>query len=87
MDGGRSGGIVYREDGGGYETWRELAGDGVVVFVTVPTLLQWDRQVLWAVGRREEILTRIAAEAVRQKAPSCTFAVGDRFIEILRASR
>lgn len=88
-DSGRSGGIVYREgDGGEYETWWELAASAdVLAFVLVPTPLKWERQVLWAAGRRDEILTRIAAEIVRQKAPGCAFAVGESFIEILRAGR
>ncbi|MCP9917568.1 hypothetical protein [Cyanobium sp. ATX 6F1] len=38
---------------------------------------EWDAHHPWAAGRRKQILERIAAEVVRQKAPSCSALIGE----------
>jgi hypothetical protein len=68
---GRSGSVIYREAEGAIVCPWEFSGGEAVVAVRVGTAAEWLRSHPWAVGRREEILGRIAGEVVRQRAPSC----------------
>jgi hypothetical protein len=69
---GRSGSVIYREAAGAIVCPWEFSGGEAVVAVRVGTAAEWLRSHPWTVGRREEILGRIAAEVIRQRAPSCT---------------
>ncbi len=85
---GRGGGILYRETGvGEFQTWWEFAGgnDGVLAFMSVPPSAYWDARVPWASGRRDEILARIGAEIIRQKATGYVCEIGEDFIHIRSA--
>ena len=63
--------MVYREAAGVIACPWEFAGGDAVAAVRVGTAAEWVRAYPWAAGRREEIVGRIAAEVIRQRAPSC----------------
>jgi len=66
---GRSGVIEYREGEHTLDVSWEFGGS--VVAILDARVRDWDAKFPWAAGRSVEILERIGAEVVRQKAPSC----------------
>ncbi len=68
---GRRGQVVYRESSGSLAFYWEFGGGNTVATIQVGDPETWQRQHGWAVGRRAEILRRVADEVIRQKAPSC----------------
>ena len=80
---GRGGTIRYLEDEATLSFDWEFSMDGADVFV--PTPEQWDancegRHAVWATGRRQEILERIAAKVREQKATSSQVTIEDNWI-------
>lgn len=75
---GRSGQVVYREAAGELSFYWEFGGGDVVASVQVGTETEWRTKHLWAAERRSEILRFLAAELVRQKAPSCRAEIDER---------
>ena len=80
---GPYGDIEYVEDGQTCRFYWEYGGGNTLASITVPTPDAWDTEVPWAKGRREEILDRVAAETVRQQAPSAFIQRDDQFINLL----
>jgi hypothetical protein len=68
---GRSGSIAYRESAGLISFYWEFGGGDAVVIISVGDSAVWSSRHPWAVGRRREILERVAHEVVRQKASTC----------------
>jgi hypothetical protein len=66
---GRFGSVTYREPGGVLSFHWEFGGGDTVASIQVGDEALWRAQHPWAAGRRAEILRRVAAEVVRQKAP------------------
>lgn len=58
-----SGGIVHYAEGENHaDFWWELGGGDVVAIISGPPPQAWDHVLPWAIGRRREILLRIASE-------------------------
>jgi hypothetical protein len=74
---GRSGHVRYREADGELSFYWEFGGGDVVAVVTVGTAEEWAQRYPWAAARRAEILRVVAAELVRQKAPTCRAEIDD----------
>lgn len=81
----RGGDVVYRE--GEREVrfgWKDLAGRGpYVCSIYVPDEMRWPEVVPWAIGRREDILERVAREMKRQRCPGCRVEFGPDRIDVL----
>ena len=79
VDEGRSGSVSYCEGAMTLALWWEFTMDGAYVWAPSPE--QWDGH--WkasapgAIGRRDEILARVAAETKRQRASSARTSIGD----------
>jgi hypothetical protein len=69
---GRSGSVDYAERENSLSLYWEFGGS-VVAIIAVPRAAEWDARHAWAAGRMPEIMARIGAELVRQRAPGCTF--------------
>ena len=68
---GRGGTITYHEGPLALVfDWEFLVGRSVAA-VWLRGRGDWDARAGWARGRRDEILPRVAAEVIRQKAPGC----------------
>ncbi len=80
---GRAGSVEYVEDGQMCRFYWEFGWGDVLASISVPAPEAWDTEVSWAKGRREEILDRVAAETVRQQAPSAFIQKEDHFINLL----
>lgn len=70
-EGGRTGAVIYQEGAGRLSFWWEFGGGDVVAIVNVGDEEEWRAKYPWAAGRRAEILAFVAAEVIRQKAPTC----------------
>lgn len=74
---GRSGNVVYREASGSLSFHWEFGGGEIVAIIYVGDEIAWRQQPPWASCRRAEILQRLAAEVIRQKAAGCTAEFDD----------
>ncbi|MBP7515575.1 MAG: hypothetical protein KA791_13560, partial [Flavobacteriales bacterium] len=71
IENGREGTVDYREPAGALSFHWEFSGGDVVASVRVGTEAEWRQSHRWAMERRSAIIRSIAAEVVRQKAPTC----------------
>jgi len=53
----------------------EFGGGGVIVMIFSPPAASWDKDYPWAAGRRNQIIERVAQEAVRQQAPRSRYEI------------
>jgi hypothetical protein len=68
---GRSGSVIYEEDGRRITGWWEFAGGDAIALVNMGGATEWRNGHSWAVERRTDILRIVAGEVVRQKAGGC----------------
>ncbi|MBL8900594.1 MAG: hypothetical protein JNM84_23385 [Planctomycetes bacterium] len=68
---GRDGTVRYRDAEGTLDFYWEFGGGEVISLVSVGTAEEWRARYPWAFARRAEILSRVGAEVVRQRAPTC----------------
>ena len=71
IENGREGKVNYHEPAGSLSLHWEFSGGDVVASIRVGTEAEWSKAHPWAVERRASIVRSIAAEVVRQKAPTC----------------
>lgn len=74
---GRSGSVEYREEAGALSFYWEFGGGDAVASISVGDVPKWAAAYPWTVGRRREILERVAQEVIRQKAPTCWADIND----------
>jgi hypothetical protein len=67
----RGGSIRYLEGEHSISGWWEFGGGNTIAIISVDKASTWNKRYPWASERVNEILERIAQEAIRQKAPSC----------------
>ncbi len=67
---GRSGSVEYQEPAGRISFYWEFASGETLAVICFEALAEWNARQPWAVGRRREILERVAGEVLRQKAPA-----------------
>ena len=84
---GRGGLITYLEGAHRYGFAWEFGGANTVAIIYAPVPTRWPREVPWAADRRDEVLTRVGREVVRQQCPGCSHVVHAGGVDILeRAS-
>ncbi|MEO7412185.1 MAG: hypothetical protein ABIZ81_02415 [Opitutaceae bacterium] len=66
---GRCGSISYNEPAGSVGFSWEFGGGDTVAIISFEDEATWRTRYPWAVGRRAEILRRVADEVIRQKSP------------------
>jgi hypothetical protein len=81
---GAGGAITWHEPPHSLQFTWEFAMPPALVLIFGPSAASWARVAPWAVGRYEEIVTAVAREVVRQKAPgrAFTFDADTGIIEI-----
>lgn len=84
---GRSGGVRYAEWLRSIEGSWEFGGGDVVAIVSMGSRTEWERAHPGMSARRAEILRYVAAEVIRQRAPSCTAEIDDESGDILLRER
>jgi hypothetical protein len=80
---GRSGNVDYSETAGCIRLFWEFGGGDVIAIISGPPSEEWERKYPWARGRVREILSRVAGEIVRLRAPSCRFELDEARATIL----
>jgi hypothetical protein len=71
---GAGGSITYHEPPHSLRFTWEFAMPPAVALIFGPSAIAWARVAPWAASRREEIVTAVAHEVVRQKAPGRGFS-------------
>jgi hypothetical protein len=82
---GRGGWAEYREDGRGLRFNWDINAEGAEIYV--PPSHKWniyceEQGALWATGRRQAILERVAQEYCRQRASKAKWRIEDHWIFI-----
>jgi hypothetical protein len=82
---GRSGDVIYSEQGNSLSFWWEFSTTGA--FISIPSGENWNafcerENALWAKDRKSEIVSRMAAETRRQKAGSAEIEIEDEWINL-----
>jgi hypothetical protein len=84
VDQGRAGTVTYCEGAMTLALWWEFMTDGA--WIWAPSPAQWDEywkaKAPGAIGRRDEILARVAAETKRQRASSARISIDDDGISL-----
>ena len=80
---GRSGTIVYRDEQGTVSFYFEFGGSNCVVIIFVPSPKEWTATTKRPLEARESILHFVAQQSIRDKAPTCHYAITDSSIDIL----
>jgi hypothetical protein len=75
---GRSGSVDYHEGADTIPCYWEFCGGDSMASISIGDTSDWDNCHPWAAGRRQQILERIAAEVVRQKAPTCRALIDEQ---------
>lgn len=79
---GRSGHILYKEDTGCLKMYYEFGGGDCVAIIFLPDDKEWGE---FSGGeKRNEVLTFIANQVIKDQAPNCSYRITERFIEIFR---
>ncbi len=69
---GRSGSVIYTEEGHALTGWWEFAGGDAIAVVCMGGVEDWRTRHPWAADRRTDILRQIADAVIRQKAGGCS---------------
>jgi hypothetical protein len=72
---GPGGSITYHEPPHSLRFSWEFAMSPALALIFGPSLTAWPQAAPWAAGRYEEIVTAVAREVVRQKAPGRGFSI------------
>jgi hypothetical protein len=81
---GRAGIVEYHDENGTVRTDYEFGGGDCVAFIFVPSDTEWVSSWHRSPESKDAIMTVIAEEAIRQKAPNCYYRMSEKFIEIFR---
>lgn len=81
---GRGGTLTYHDHRSTIRFDWEFGGGDCVAIIFVPTPVAWEHQTGRPLAEREQILTFVGEQAVRDQAPSCRFELSDMFIELVR---
>lgn len=89
MESGRCGSVTYTESAGSLAFSWEFGGGDTVAILYFEDEATWQTKCPWAAGRRAEILQRVAADVIRQKAPGSRAEIDERagWINIRQASQ
>lgn len=71
VENGRDGDVLYEEGGRTLSFYWAFGAGDVVTSISVGDVAEWRRDHPWAADRRDEIIARVAAETIRQRAPTC----------------
>jgi hypothetical protein len=84
---GRDGTVQYTDGLRTIQGYFEFGGNDVVAIIGMGTVQSWQRSQPWAVDQRAAILRFVAAEAIRQKARSCSAEIDDARGDIVLRQR
>jgi hypothetical protein len=83
---GRGGSFRYIEPAGEHVFDWEFGTGRIVVIIYVPSPAQWDTEIPWAVGRRDETLTQMATELCGRRCLGCGIEIQDRWVNLTESS-
>lgn len=81
---GRSGYVVYEDEGGPIKFFLEYGGGDCIVIIYVPTVDEWTLKTNRKKEERERILKFVAEQSLIDHASGASYKILDRFIEIYK---
>jgi hypothetical protein len=79
---GRGGYIVYKDNQGDIRLLFEYGGANCIALIYVPAIQEWTIKTNRPIDDRNSILTFVAEQAIKDKAPNSYYELTDTCIEI-----
>ncbi|HZV43249.1 MAG TPA: hypothetical protein VFF90_02160 [Saprospiraceae bacterium] len=80
---GRHGYVVYKDHTGELSFYYEFGGGKCVAIINVPSQAEWIKQTNRLLAEREEILTFVAAQAMKDQVKNGYYEIKEAWIEIM----
>ena len=74
--------VVYQDGQGDLKLFFEYGGGNCVAIIYIPAIDDWTIQTNRPLVDRNAILTFVAEQAIKDKAPNCYYEISDTCIEI-----
>lgn len=79
---GRGGTVVYRDEKGELNFFFEYGGGNCIAIIYVPAIDEWIKTSGRPVEDRQAVLSFIAEQIIKDKAPGCNYMLSTNCIEI-----
>lgn len=79
---GRCGSVIYKDDQGDIKFYYEFGGGKCVAIIFVPPVNDWTVQTKRNLSERNEILTFVAEQTIKDQSPNSYFEISENSIEI-----
>ena len=79
---GRSGYVIYSDDNTRFSMYYEFAGGDCVAIVNIPSVDEWIKITGCPLSSRDEILTFVGSQIVKDQTSRGHFKIANNFIEI-----
>ena len=77
-----SGYVVYKDQQGEIKFFFEFGGGNCIAIIYVPTENEWAIKTKRSVIDRQQILSYVANQVIKDQAPNCYYKLSDHWIEI-----
>ena len=81
---GRGGYVVYKDEQSELKMEFEYGGGDCVAIIYVPTIAIWESKTNISTSDRNQVLSFIAEQSIKDQAPDSTYVISDDCIEIFR---
>jgi len=79
---GRSGTVHYVSKEASFDMWYEFAGGDALAIIKIPTPAEWETETKMALSRRQDVLTFIGQQVVKDQTHNGSFTIEDDYITI-----
>src|SRR5687767_9381944 len=81
---GRGGYVIYKDEHGEIKLCFEYGGGNCVVIIYVPSTNEWASKTKRPLTQRQEVLSFVAEQSIKDQAPNCYYGLSDICIEIFK---
>jgi len=72
---GPYGSVIYQEGSHSASFLWEFGGGEIIAIIHLTPSFEWNEQLPWAAGRRDEVLERMVNDVIRQKCHDCVASI------------
>ena len=80
---GKFGNIIYRDEESEFELCYEFMSGKTLVSISIPTHESWIESTKKTPSERSEVLSYIAEQFIKDKAPNCKYIISENWIDII----
>ena len=81
---GRGGFVIYLDNQSTYKLFFEFGGGDCIAIIYVPSIDEWEMKTNKPLSEREQVLTFIAEQSIRDQAPNSYYKLSETCIEIFK---